>query len=222
MGVVDGVADLQKDAESRVELRLDGLAGNGPRAEIVVKPLPAHQLHGEEVLTIIGPARLVDRRDPRVAKLSERELFAPKEPDVLLGYVGTGSNYLERDRAGRGSLLRLIDDSHSPSAQDTLDLESADLLRQVPYGIRVGGRDLRSLEQFAYASGLENFGESTIRVEEGLGLGQKLGIIRARLGHEVRAFGFRQLGGLKQNPLQARELLRVHDSPPTDTRERAT
>jgi hypothetical protein len=92
--------------------------------------LTADQLHGEEVLAVVGPAHLVDRGDRRVLEPGEGLGFSPEQLDLLLVDVGPAADDLERYGALGVLLLGLVDDPHAARAETADDAEVPDPLGQ--------------------------------------------------------------------------------------------
>ena len=115
VGVSHGGADLPEQGEPAAHL------GPRIRGTVLVQvggERPArHQLHGEEVLSLVRGARLVDRRDARVFEPGQAVGLALEHAYRARVDVPASQDHLERDRAPRPLLLGLVDHPH-PAAAD--------------------------------------------------------------------------------------------------------
>ena len=123
--VGDRVADLLEDRKTQLHL---------VRRQRSRRTLPeprgqrraAHQLHREEVQTVLGGAGLVERRDAGMPEMRERLRFALEELERLGGDVRSAADDLERDGTAGMLLLGFVDDAHAAFAELTHQAEVAD------------------------------------------------------------------------------------------------
>ena len=124
VGVVHRLAERQEEAEPEAELRLVQRAGAA--GEIGVELAAAHQLHGEEVLPLLGAPGVVDGADVRMLEAREGVDLALEHPDVLLVHEAAAADDLERHPSPRVLLLRLVDDPHAALAELAEDAVGAE------------------------------------------------------------------------------------------------
>ncbi len=132
VGVADRLADRPEEPQPQLEL----LPRHGlrARAEPLAERRPAHELHGEEVVPVVGVARLVDRGDVGVLEAAEDLRLAVEHAGVEIVDVVPLAHDLERDAAARVLLLGFPDDAHPALAEQPEDAIPADRGRHLPGG----------------------------------------------------------------------------------------
>ena len=127
MGVVHRIGD--PPCQRQPEADLLGLRGGRPLGQILVQRVAPDQLHGEEVLAVLGTSRLVDGADVRVLQPGEGLRLALEHPDPGVVHERAAANDLDRHLSLRAGLLRLVDDPHAALAQHAQDPVLADPFR---------------------------------------------------------------------------------------------
>ena len=120
VGVANRLADRLEQPQPR----------SGRHREVLVHPgverLPLHQLHGEEVASVVGVSRFVDRRDVRVPQTSQGLGFTLEQPGVHLVDMVTVAHDLERHGASWRPLLGLVHEAHAARSEQTFDAVARD------------------------------------------------------------------------------------------------
>ncbi len=151
VGVVHSVGDRAKQPQPELEL----VRGDRRRASRCpcTEGLAPDQLHGEEVVPVVGVTRLVDGRDIGVLQPAEGLGLALEETGVDLVDQVSAAHDLERDASLGVLLLGLVNDAHATLAEHRDDPVAADRRgqrgrRPAPGRVRLCSRPDRDREVF--------------------------------------------------------------------------
>ena len=124
--VVHRIADLAEECQPLLHLCGREAALGRAALAILAQGLAPHELHGEEVLAVVGVAGLVDGGDTGVLQARQGLHFAPEHAQVGFIHVRSATHDLECDRTLGVLLLRLVHHTHAACAQQTQNAEITD------------------------------------------------------------------------------------------------
>jgi hypothetical protein len=124
MGIVHSVGDPGEHPQP--EAHLLGVEGPLPQRQPLIQGVAPDQLHGEEMLPLLGAAGLVDRTDVGMLQASQGLRLPLEQPRLFLADEGTSPHDLEGDPSPRLLLFCLVDDPDSTLAELAQDAVRAD------------------------------------------------------------------------------------------------
>ncbi len=124
VGVVDRVAEGAEQLQPQLQLIVPD--GRRPAFQPPVQGHSRDQLHREEVVAVVGVARLVDGGDVGVLEAGEGLGLAEEQTRVQVVDDVIAAHHLEGDAASRPLLLGLPHHSHAALAEQTDDAIAGD------------------------------------------------------------------------------------------------